>query len=167
MPTSRWSLWLRIPAPLKLVFDNDLDNLKYPRIKEYDAVFLNSIVGSVFTDKEVMNGLLRFVREGGGLAAVHGTTFASGDVPEFGELLGATSAPHRTLEPAMLKIDDPSSPITRMFQGQSFQWIDEFYHFPPTGPYSRDKLHILVSIDIARSGPRRQIWQSGPTMITV
>ena len=27
------------------IFNNDLDNLKYPKIKEYDAVFLNSVVG--------------------------------------------------------------------------------------------------------------------------
>jgi hypothetical protein len=135
------------------VFNNDLDNLKYPKIKDYDAIFLNSIVGSVFTDVDVMNGLIRFVREGGGLAAIHGSTFASGDVPEFGELLGATSAPHRALEPAMLKIDDPNSPIMKHFEGNDITWIDELYHFPPSGPYSRDKLHILLSIDIARSGP--------------
>jgi hypothetical protein len=135
------------------VFDNDLDNLKYPKIKEYDAVFLNSLVGSVFTDQDVINGLIRFVREGGGVAAIHGTTFASTDVPEFGELLGATTAPHRALEPAMLKIDDPDSPIMKQFEGHSIAWIDELYHFPPSGPYSRDKLHVLMSIDIARSGP--------------
>jgi type 1 glutamine amidotransferase len=135
------------------VFDNDLDNLKYPKIKEYDAVFLNSLVGSVFTDQDVINGLMRFVREGGGLAAIHGTTFASTDVPEFGEMLGATTAPHRALEPAMLKIDDPDSPIMKQFEGHSISWIDELYHFPPSGPYSRDKLHVLMSIDIARSGP--------------
>ena len=134
------------------VFDNDLDNLKYPKIKEYDAVFLNSLVGSVFTDQDVINGLIRYVREGGGLAAIHGTTFASTDVPEFGELLGATTAPHRALEPAMLKIDDPDSPIMKQFEGHSISWIDELYHFPPSGPYSRDKLHVLMSIDIARSG---------------
>jgi type 1 glutamine amidotransferase len=134
------------------VFDNDLDNLKYPKIKEYDAVFLNSLVGSVFTDQDVINGLIRYVREGGGLAAIHGTTFASTDVPEFGELLGATTAPHRALEPAMLKIDDPDSPIMKQFEGHSISWIDELYHFPPSGPYSRDKLHVLLSIDIARSG---------------
>ena len=135
------------------VFDNDLDNLKYPKIKEYDAVFLNSVVGSVFTDADVIGGLTRFVREGGGLAAVHGSTFSSGDVPEYGELLGAGSGPHRALEPAMLKIDDPNSPITKMFEGHSISWIDELYHFPPTGPYSREKLHVLMSIDLAKSGP--------------
>ena len=135
------------------IFDNDLDNLKYPKIKEYDAVFLNNIVGSVFSDPDVMNGLLRFVREGGGLAAIHGSTFASTDIPEYGELLGATTAPHRALEPAMLKIDDPNSPITKMFEGHDIAYIDELYHFPPSGPYSREKLHVLMSIDIAKSGP--------------
>jgi type 1 glutamine amidotransferase len=135
------------------IFNNDLDNLKYPKIKEYDAVFLNSVVGSVFSDPDVINGLIRYVREGGGLAAIHGSTFASTDVPEYGELLGATTAPHRALEPAMLKIDDPNSPITKQFEGHSITWIDELYHFPPSGPYSREKLHVLMSIDIARSGP--------------
>ena len=72
------------------IFNNDLDNLKYPKIKEYDAVFLNSVVGPVFSDPDVINGLIRYVREGGGLAAIHGSTFASPDVPEYGELLGAT-----------------------------------------------------------------------------
>ena len=48
------------------VFDNSLENLKYPTIKQFDAVFLNSVVGPVFSDPEVLNGLMRFVLEGGG-----------------------------------------------------------------------------------------------------
>jgi type 1 glutamine amidotransferase len=135
------------------IFNNDLDNLKYPKIKEYDAVFLNSVVGSVFSDPDVINGLIRFVREGGGLAAIHGSTFASTDVPEYGELLGATTAPHRAFESAMLKIDDPNSPLTKQFEGHDIAYVDELYHFPPSGPYSREKLHVLMSIDIAKSGP--------------
>jgi type 1 glutamine amidotransferase len=135
------------------VFDNDLDNLKYPKIKEYDAIFLNNVCCRLFTDKDVINGLLRFVREGGGVAGIHGATFASTDVPEYGELLGARDAPHRALEPAMLKMDDPDSPITKHFEGHDISIVDELYHFPPSGPYSREKLHVLMSIDIAKSGP--------------
>ena len=135
------------------VFNNDLDNLKYPKIKEYDAVFLNSVVGPVFSDPDVINGLIRYVREGGGLAAIHGSTFASPDVPEYGELLGATTAPHRAFEAAMLKIDDPNSPLTKQFEGHDIAYVDELYHFPPSGPYSREKLHVLMSIDLAKSGP--------------
>jgi len=137
------------------IFNNDLDNLKYPKIKEYDAVFLNSVVGSVFSDPDVINGLIRYVREGGGLAAIHGSTFASTDVPEYGELLGATTAPHRAFDVATLKIDDPNSPITKHFEGHDvLSYIDELYHFPPSGPYSREKLHVLMSINLAKSPPR-------------
>ena len=133
-------------------FSNDLDNLKYPKIKEYDAVFLNSVEGELFIDPEVIHGLMRFVREGGGVAGLHATTFASVDVPEFGNLIGAQSGAHKyNGEPGTLRIEDPNSPLTKQFGGNDFDFLDEFYHFLPTGPYSREKLHILISLDPART----------------
>jgi len=132
------------------VFSNDLNNLKYPKIREFDAVLLNSTVGEVFPDPDVLNGLMRFVREGGGVAGIHGATYASMDLPEFGEMMGAQDGPHR-VETATLKIDDPASPLTKAFAGKEFQWTDEFYHFLPTGPFSRDKVHVLLSIDTEKS----------------
>ena len=141
------------------IFSNDLNNLKYPKILDYDAVFMNSGDGEVFSDPQVLNGLIRFVHEGGGLAGLHGASYASMDVPEFGELIGAQSGPHQ-VEKATLKVDDPSSPLTRQFagspltaelHGKGFVYTDEFYHFLPDGPYSRDKLHVLISIDAEKS----------------
>jgi type 1 glutamine amidotransferase/sugar phosphate isomerase/epimerase len=141
------------------IFSNDLNNLKYPKILDYDAVFLNSGDGEVFSDPEVMNGLSRFVREGGGVAGLHGASYASMDIPEFGDLIGAQSGPHK-VEEATLKIDDPDSPLTRQFAnspltaglgGKGFVYTDEFYHFLPTGPYSRDELHVLISIDAGKT----------------
>ena len=140
------------------IFDNNLDNLKYPRIRQYDAVFLNSVVGPVFADPEVLDGLIRYVREGGGLAGLHGTTFASQDVREFGELMGAQEGPHQyNGEPGTLKIDDPNSPLTKHFGGKGFSMMDEFYHFPPTGPYTREKLHVLLSVDAEKTDLKR--WE--------
>ena len=141
------------------VFSNDLNNLKYPNILKYDAVFLNSIVGEVFSDPAVLDGLIRFVRQGGGLMGFHGASFASTDIPAFGDLIGAQSGPHH-VETATVKIDDPDSPLTRQFasspltaqfDGKAFTYTDEFYHFLPTGPYSRQKLHVLISIDDAKT----------------
>jgi type 1 glutamine amidotransferase len=146
-------------AAYEAVFSNDLNNLKYPKIKEYDAVFLNSVVGEVFPDPDVLNGLLRFVREGGGVAGLHSATYASEDLLEYGEMMGAEDGPHH-VEPAVLKVDDPSSPLTKSLLnsnltkalgGREFAWTDEFYHFLPEGSYSRDKLHILLSIDTSKS----------------
>ena len=48
-------------------FSNDLNLLKYPKIKEFDAVYLNNVCGMVYNDPEVREGILRFVREGGGI----------------------------------------------------------------------------------------------------
>jgi type 1 glutamine amidotransferase len=132
------------------VFSNDLNNLKYPKVKEYDAVFLNSVVGMVFPDPEVRDGLMRFVREGGGLGGVHGTTYAALDWPEFTDMLGGSAGEHH-VETQVLKIDDPDSPLTKAFAGKGLEHTDEFYHFPASSPYSREKEHVLISIDVEKS----------------
>jgi len=132
----------------KPVFSNDLNNLKYPAIKQYDAVFLNSVEGELFIDPDVINSLIRYVREGGGLAGLHATTFASVDVPEFGELIGAQTGAHKyNGEPGTLRVEQPETPLTAHFSNKSFDFLDEFYHFLPDGPYSREKLRILLSLD--------------------
>jgi len=60
----------------------------------------------------------------------------------------------------VLKVDDPNSPLTKSLVnsdltkamgGLEFAWTDEFYHFLPEGSYSREKLHILLSIDTSKS----------------
>jgi len=133
------------------VFSNDLDNLKYDKIKQFDAVFLNNTVGMIFVDPEVRDGLLRFVREGGGLAGNHGTSHASMDWPEFHDMIGVRRGVHReNTEQAWIKIEDPKSPLTASFDGQEFLYQDEFFRFP-NAPYSRDKLHILLSIDVEKT----------------
>jgi type 1 glutamine amidotransferase len=133
------------------IFSNDLDNLKYPAIKQFDGVFLNQIQGDVFADDRAIEGLTRYVREGGGVAGLHAATWASAAVKEFGEMMGATSGAHKyNGEMGAVRVDDPGSPLTRQFEGKSFEFLDEFYHYVPTGPFSRDALHVLLSLDPSR-----------------
>jgi type 1 glutamine amidotransferase/sugar phosphate isomerase/epimerase len=133
------------------VFSDDLDNLKYPKIKEYDAVYLNNTVGMIFVDPEVREGLVRFIKEGGGLGGNHGTSHASMDWPEFHEMIGVRRGVHRQpSEKFWVKIDDPHSPLTTAFHGQEFEYEDEFFRFV-NPPYSRDKLHVLLSMDVAKT----------------
>jgi type 1 glutamine amidotransferase/sugar phosphate isomerase/epimerase len=133
------------------VFSDNLDNLKYPKIKDYDAIFLNNTVGMIFVDPEVREGLTRFIREGGGLAGNHGTSHASMDWPGFSDMVGVRRGVHRAnTEEAWIKIDDPNSPLTAAFDGREFLYTDEFFRFP-NPPYSRGKLHILLSIDVQKT----------------
>jgi type 1 glutamine amidotransferase len=66
-------------------------------------------------------------------------------------------------------VEDANSPLTRSLLnsnltnamgGREFAWTDEFYHFLPEGSYSRGKLHVLLSIDTAKSDMSR--WKVRP-----
>jgi hypothetical protein len=76
---------------LETVFQRP-ENLKYPRIRQFGAMFLNTApVG--FVDPEARRPV-RFVREGGGPADCTAPA-TSMDWPEFTEMIGVRPAPHR------------------------------------------------------------------------
>jgi type 1 glutamine amidotransferase len=160
IPHGNWLLELmgKQTGAFEPTFSNDLSLLKYPKIKEFDAVYLNNVCGMVYNDPEVREGILRFVREGGGIGGHHAVTFANNHWPEFAEMMGGWAGAHH-IEKQMIKVDDASSPLTASFgpfdsaQGKagSFEHTDEFYIFPPSSPYSRSKQHVLLSIDVAAS----------------
>jgi type 1 glutamine amidotransferase len=131
-------------------FSNDQELLKYPKIKEFDAVFFNNVCGMVHNDAEVREGILRYVREGGGLGGNHAVTYANLNWPEFADMMGGWAGQHR-VEEQVLKIDDPSSPLMKPFGTEPFTHTDEFYIFPPYSPYSREKQRVLMSIDVEKS----------------
>jgi type 1 glutamine amidotransferase len=144
------------------VFSNDLDNLKSGKINQFDAVYLNNTVGQIFADQEVRDGLSRFVRDGGGLAGNHGAGYASLDWKEFGDMLGTVHGVHReNTENAMVRVDDPKSPLTASFHGEEFLYMDEYFRFP-YGPYSREKLHVLLSMDVAKTDMNQGLPCSRP-----
>jgi uncharacterized protein len=130
-------------------FNNDLNNLKYPKIKDYDGVFLNSTVGELLPDPAVREGLARFVREGGGLGGVHGTPWASRNWDEFAEMIGAQSAPHR-IEQGIMKVYDAASPIMKPFGGKDLNFREEYYRFEHEGQgrLRWDKVRVLLTVDL-------------------
>ena len=48
-----------------------------------------------------------------------------------------------------MKIDDPKSPLTKMFAGKEFEVHDETYTFAQDS-FSRTNVHVLTSIDYAK-----------------
>ena len=128
-------------------FNNDLNNLRYPKIKEYDGVFLNSNVGEMFPDPAVREGLSRFVREGGGMGGIHGTPWSSRNWDEFAEMIGAQSAPHR-IEQGVMKVYDPASPLMKPFGGKNLPFREEYYRFEHEGRgrLRWDSVRVLLTV---------------------
>jgi hypothetical protein len=65
-------------------------------------------------------------------------------------MLGAyPGSHHEPTEEVWLRVDDPASPINAAFGGKDYLRQDEFFRFMP--PYDRTQLHVLLSIDTART----------------
>jgi len=65
-------------------------------------------------------------------------------------MMGGWAGAHHT-EKLVVKVDDPNSPLMKSFGPMSFEHTDEFYQFPMYSPYSRQKQHVLMSIDVEKS----------------
>jgi type 1 glutamine amidotransferase/sugar phosphate isomerase/epimerase len=126
-------------------------------LRQFDAVFFNNNVGNLFEDAALRQSLVEFVYGGGGMMGVHGTSVAFTrwpgaveDWPEFGVMLGGRGANHRANdEHVFIKLDDPKHPLNAAFGGKGFDYRSEFFRVH--GPYSRNRLRVLFSIDTAKT----------------
>jgi type 1 glutamine amidotransferase len=144
------------------VFSNDLNNLRYPKVKEYDAVFLNSIVGEFLPDPAMRADLVRYVNEGGGLGGIHGTPWASRNWDEFAEMIGSQSAPHR-IENGIIRLYDKESPLVGSFNHEDLPHREEYYRFEHegNGRVRWDKVRVILTVDLDEKVPNStdKPWQ--------
>jgi type 1 glutamine amidotransferase len=98
-------------------------------------------------DAAVKQNILEFVASGKGLVGIHAATAALQSWAEYGELVGGFYGGH-ILQEVALKLDDPQHPINACFGGQPWKITDEVYLFRQ--PYARDKVHVLLSLDLDR-----------------
>lgn len=125
-------------------------------LRRFDAVFFNNTVGNLFEDRELRQSLVDFVYAGGGLLGVHGTSVgftqwpgAIEDWPEFGLMLGARGANHKSsTERVFIHLDD-AHPLNRPFDPSGFEYADEFFRVQD--PYSRRRVRVLLTIDTEKT----------------
>jgi type 1 glutamine amidotransferase len=78
--------------------------------------------------------------------------------PEFGRMLGGTENgghPWGPTDSYFFKVDDPKSPLDAAFHGKGFEVTDEVMQLQE--PALRDRLHVLLSIDMDRSKPTHTV----------
>lgn len=128
-----------------------------PSLANVDAIFFLGHREIELTDAQ-RSELLAFVRdEGKGFVAAHTATTAFLSWPEFGELLGARYDGHPWGSAAGTVInEDPSFPATRHFPAV-FPFTDEFYQ---AKEYSRDKLRVLLRLDVSKMPPNSDVHRS-------
>lgn len=86
-----------------------------------------------------------FVKSGKGLVGFHGATGAFFSWPPYGEMLGAYFDWHPKPQNGRIRLDDPSHPLLKAFEGKGFEMKEELYVVGD--PYSREKLHVLLTLE--------------------
>jgi hypothetical protein len=152
------------------VTSNDIAVFAPDSLKQFDAVFMCSTTGEIFGNGPVekmskadaekygrlRKSVLDFVSGGKGWGGSHAATDSCYSWPEYGDMIGGYFSGH-PYGHICVKNNDPASPINAAFKGKGFEFSDEMYVFGPRGkrpdgseaqPYSREKLHELLSIDL-------------------
>ena len=121
------------------------------KLKDFDAVCLNNSTGGrgkAPNGKTVVENLDEYVKGGGGLCGFHAATDNA-----MGAVFGGFFTGHPWHQPVGVKLDDPEHPLLAAFGGKGFVVTDEIYQFNK-GTYTRDKLRVLLSLDMAKT-PKR------------
>ena len=143
-----------------VVISRDPQVFQQESLQHFDAIFFNSTVGNSFTDPQLRQNIEEFVRSGGGIMGVHGTTAGfenwsgpragTDDWPEFGVMIGGRGAAHREHdEIVFIRVEDPDHPLSQFFPKEGFYYQDEFFRV--RYPYSRHRQRVLLSIHNERS----------------
>ena len=105
------------------------------------VVFLNTTGAVLAADQHA--ALERFIRRGGGFVGIHSAADTEYDWPWYGKLVGAYFRSHPAIQPATLRIVEPSHESTRHLP-QQWTRTDEWYNFraPPGAEVS-----VLMRID--------------------
>jgi type 1 glutamine amidotransferase len=94
--------------------------------------------------------LLNFVASGKGLIGIHAATDAYYKWTEYGEMIGGYFNGH-PWHNINIKVDDSTSPVNAVFEGKNFDFNDEIYTYKTLPTHSREKLHVLLSVDLEAS----------------
>jgi type 1 glutamine amidotransferase len=162
----------------EVVISNDLANFEADKLKEFDAVMFSNTTGELFTGKafdqcekkpanqdeakalseKYRANLVNFVKNGGGLWGNHAATDCSYSWKEWGEMMGGYFGGHPYSQ-IHVKIDDPGNPLIAVTNDKDFDIRDEIYIFADKGAknvYSRDKVRVILSIDVPASKITKQ-----------
>ncbi|MEM9478980.1 MAG: ThuA domain-containing protein [Verrucomicrobiota bacterium] len=120
-------------------------------LAQYDAVLFNNTTHLKFPDEKSKKALMDFVTSGKGVIGFHAATDNFKRWEEVSEMMGGSFDGHPWTAGGKwaFKLDDPEHPINAAFNGTGFWHTDEIYQNGPN-PYSREKLRVLVSLDMSK-----------------
>lgn len=134
----------RFRGPTKLtVSAENAGRINKDTLKNFDIVLFFTTGNPV--NKQELADLREWVKAGGALAGTHCATDTLYGESVYGDLIGAYFRGHPPgLQKIKIHVEDPKHPAAAGFE-DGMEYQDEMYIFRDA-PYSREKLHIILSI---------------------
>lgn len=126
---------------------NEMSMFDPATLAQFDAIVFNNTTALKFADPKHRKALLDFVHGGKGIVGIHSAVDNFYSWPEAAAMMGALFAGHPWGRCAV-KLDDPTHPLVKAFDGKGFYFQDEMYKMRE--PYSRENLRVLLSFDLSR-----------------
>ncbi len=145
----------------------DLSFLTAEKMNQYDGIVFYTSSNKEAKDKDLLTdeqrkAFVEYIKSGHAFIGLHSATDTFYHWKEFGEICGAHFVNHpwgAGDPPVTIKVEDKNHPTTKML-GDSWTIQDEMYQFKE--PYSREKLHVLLSIDTSKTDMKKDSLLYGP-----
>jgi len=137
-------------AAYQIVQSEDMSVFKAENLRQFDAICLNSSSSLKFTDPNLRQGLMDFIKNGKGIIGIHGAINNFQDWPEAAEMMGGIFDEHPwTAEGTWaVRVEDPNHPLATAFKGRDFEINDEIYRIKPIN--LRTNCRVLLSLDMTK-----------------
>jgi type 1 glutamine amidotransferase len=96
-------------------------------VKKFRAIIFANSNNSAFDSEPERQAFVDFIHNGGGFMGIHSATGSERDWAWYWKLIGGSFAWHAPLQKFQVQIVDKNHPATSFFQGNTWDWEDEFY----------------------------------------
>lgn len=132
----------------EVTFSEDLSNFEPENIRKFDAICFNNNtqIQNGFRDESLRESLISYVKNGGGIFAIHSATDGGWD--EYTGMIGGNFDGHPWGAGGTWGIanEDPTHPIMKgVHGGENFLLKDELYQYKG---FDRSKVRVLLALDM-------------------
>ncbi len=145
-----WQEWAAADPRFEVIINRDPNWFTSENLEQVDTVFFYT-TGELPIPESGKQALQHFVENGGGFVGAHCATDTFYKWEWYGNMISGyfDGHPWNSHATVGVKVDDPDHCSTRHFPAEGFIITDEIYQMK--APYSRDRQHVLLSLDTAKS----------------
>lgn len=139
-------------------FADQYDVFTKENLAQYDAIVFNNTT-ALNPNEEQRAAILGFIQGGKGIVGLHAAADNFNEWEEGIALIGGifNGHPWNAGGTWAFKVEDPGHPLNAAFGGKGFWHKDEIYWYKPESFQGREKLRVLLSLDLSKAETRKPI----------